>query len=72
MVSMHINLCRLLKTKAILLEEQVWYYLIHSWEDKVVYTSSKSISPKVNVIAWVEIQHAYYDSTDNHFNHYTT
>ena len=39
-----------------LVEEQQWYYLIHSWEDKVIYTFSKSISPKVNEIARLEFE----------------
>ena len=29
---------RLFNAKAILLEEQLWYYLTHSWEDKGVHT----------------------------------
>ena len=37
--------------QAILLEEQLWYYLTHSWEDVGVHTFSKGICPKVNVIA---------------------
>ena len=28
----------LFNAKAILLEEQLWYYLTHSWEDKGVHT----------------------------------
>ena len=28
------TLFRLFNAKAILLEEQLWYYLTHSWEDK--------------------------------------
>ena len=30
------TLCRLFNAKATLLEEQSWYYLTHSWEDKGV------------------------------------
>ena len=45
----HINLCRLFNAKAIFLEEQYWYYLTHSWEDKGVHTFPKGICPKVNV-----------------------
>ena len=36
-VKWHINFCRLFNAKAILLEEQKWYCLTHSWEDKGVY-----------------------------------
>ena len=45
------TLFRLFNAKAILLEEQKWYYLTHSWEDKGVRTFPKGICPKVNVIA---------------------
>ena len=44
------TLFRLFNAKAILLEEQLWYYLTHSWEDKGVHTFPKGICPKVNVI----------------------
>ena len=63
---------RLFNAKAILLEEQYWYYLTHSWEDKGVHTFPKGIWPKVNVIARLEYELAYYDSAVNRFNHYTT
>ena len=66
------NLCRLFNAKAILLEEQSWYYLSHSWEDKGVHTFLKGIFPKVNVIVWLEYELTYYDSTVHRFNHYTT
>ena len=49
-----------------------WYYLTHSWEDKRVHTFPKGICPKVNIIAWLEYELAYYDSTVHRFNHYTT
>ena len=66
------TLCRLFNTKAVLLEEQKWYYLTHSWEDNEVHTFPKGICPKVNVIAWLEYELAYYDSAVHRFNHYTT
>ena len=66
------NLFRLFNAKAILPEEQLWYYLTHSWEDKGVHTFPKGIFPKVNVIAWLEYELAYYDSAVQRFNHYTT
>ena len=46
---------RLFNAKAILLEEQLWYYLTHSWEDMGIHTFPKSICPKVNVIALTTI-----------------
>ena len=47
-------------------------YLTHSWEDKGVHTFPKGICPKVNVIARLEYELAYYDSAVHRFNHYTT
>ena len=47
-ISWHINLCRLFNAKSILLEEQYWYYLTHSLEDKGVHTFPNGICPKVN------------------------
>ena len=67
----HINLCMLFNAKATLLEEQYWYYLTHSWEDKGVDTFPKGICPKVNVIAQLEYELAYYDFAVHLFNHYT-
>ena len=61
-----------LDAKAILLEEQLWYYLTHSWEDKWAHSFPKAICPKVNVIAWLEFELAFYDSVVHPFNHYTT
>ena len=64
-------LFRLFNVKAILLEEQLWYYLTHSWEDEGVHTFPKGICPKVNVIVRLEYELAYYDSAVHRFNHYT-
>ena len=64
--------CRLCNAEAILLEEQMWYYLTHSREDKGLNTFLKGIYPKVNVIARPEFELAYYDSAVQRFNHYTT
>ena len=69
---MYINFCGLLNAKAILHEEQLWYNLTHSWEDKGVHTFTKGICPKVNVIARLEYELAYNDSAVHRFNHYTT
>ena len=54
------------------MEEQQWFYLSHSWRDKGVYAFPKSISPKVNVIAWLELELTYYKAIVLHFSHYTT
>ena len=62
---------RLFNAKAILLEEQLWYYLTHSWEDKEIHTFPKGINPKVNIIARLEYKPPYYDSAVHQFNHYT-
>ena len=66
------TLFRLFNAKAILLEEHKWCYLTHSWEDKGVHIFPKGICPKVNVIARLEYELAYFDSAVNRFNHYTT
>ena len=44
----------------------------HSWEDKGVHAFHKDICPKVNVIARLEYELAYYDFVVHRFNHYTT
>ena len=46
--------------------------LIHSWENKGVHIFPKRICLKVNVIAWLEFELAYYDSVVHRFNHFTT
>ena len=43
--------------------------LTHSWEDKGDHTFPKGIWPKVNVIAQLEYELAYYDSAVHRFNH---
>ena len=40
--------------------------------DKGVHTFPKGICPKVNIIARLEYELAYYESTVHRFNHYTT
>ena len=66
----YISLFRLFNAKGTHLEEQEWYYLTYSWEDKGgVHTSPKSICPKVNVIARLDFELTYYDSTVQCFNH---
>ena len=63
---------RLFNAKAILLEEQWWNYLTHSWEDKGFHTFPKGICPKMNVIARLEFELVYYDSVVHRFNHEDT
>ena len=46
--------------------------LFNPWEDKGIHTIPKGICPKVNVVARLEYELAYYDSTVHRFNHYTT
>ena len=45
------NLRGLFNAKAISVDEQQRYYLIHSWRDKMIHAFSTDTSPKVNVIA---------------------
>ena len=59
----------LLNAKAILVEEQKWYCLSKSKEDKAVHTIPKSL--KVNVMARLEFELAYYDFTLQHVRYYT-
>ena len=69
-VKWHINLCTSFNAKAILVEEQLWYYLNDSWEDKEFHTLPKGICPKVNVIARLEFV-LNYTSAVHRFNYYT-
>ena len=68
----HIILLGLFNATSILLERQLWYILTHSLEDMGVHTFLKTIYPKVNVIARLEFELAYYDSTTQRLNHYTS
>ncbi len=65
------TLFRLSNSEAILPEEQFWYYLTHSWDEKGVHTFPKGICLKVNIIARLEYELAYNDSAVHRFNHYT-
>ena len=40
--------------------------------DKGVHTFPKDISPKMNVIAWLEFELIYFEVAVQHFNHYAT
>ena len=68
----HIKLYGLFNAKSILLEEQWWHDLIYNLRDKGVHIFPEGIRLKVNVIVWLEFELAYYDSTYQCFNHYTT
>ena len=46
--------------------------LTHIWEDKGFIPFLKGICPKVNMISRLEFELAYYHSTVQSFNHYTT
>ena len=69
---MNINLRGLFSAKALLVEEQQWYYLSLCWGNKKVQYFSKGISPKVNIITRLEFERAYYDVLIQHVSHYTT
>ena len=45
---------------------------MHSLEYKEIHTFPKGIYPKVNILAWLEFELAYYDPAVQRFNHYTT
>ena len=62
----------LFNAKVMLLEEQQYCYLTHSWDDKGIHAFSKGICPKGKVIAQLEFEFAYYDSAVQQFNHYNT
>ena len=64
----HVNLRGLFNAKDILLQERQGYYSTHSWEDEGVYAFPKVINPKVNVIAWLEFELAYYYIVVQHFS----
>ena len=58
--------------RAIFVEEQLWYYLTHSWEDKGVHAYPKGICEIMKMIAWLEFELAYYDIAVQHISHYTS
>ena len=62
---------RVFRTKAVVGEDQLLYYLTHCLEDKEVHTFPSDISPKVNVIARLEFEHTNCDSVVQHLNHYS-
>ena len=46
----------LFNAEAIILQEYCWYYLTHSYEDLGFKTFPKGITPKVNIIARLELE----------------
>ena len=46
-------------------------YVTYSWRYKVIHTFLKDISPKANIIAWLEFKFAYHDVTVQHISHKT-
>ena len=56
--------------RTIFVEEKLWFCLIHSWVDKGVHTFLKGISPKVRLIARLEIKPVYYETAGQRFTHY--
>ena len=62
-ILLHTNLLGLFNAKSTFLEREYWYYLIYSWEERWVHTFCKSICLKVNVIARLEFELAYYNIT---------
>ena len=54
------------------MEEQQWYYLTHSWRNKKVHTFPGGISPKVNLMTWLEFEPAYFVVIAQHITYYTT
>ena len=65
-VQWHINHRGLLNAKAIILEEQQWYYLTNNQGDKGVHTFPKGISSKVNVIARLVFELGYFEVAVQH------
>ena len=55
----------------ILVEEQWWYYSTYSWGNKRIYTFPKGISPRVDIIVWLEFELAYKDVRVLHISHCT-
>ena len=52
----------LINAEVILVEEQQWYFLTHCNEDLTVHIFPKNISPKVNLIVWLEFEDVYFEA----------
>ena len=46
-------------------------YSTYNWGDKVIHMFLKGISPKENMIVWLEFELTYLDVIDQHVDHYT-
>ena len=64
---------------AIFVEGEQWNYLTHIWgrggkerKDMGFHIFSEDFSPKVNLIAWLEIKLTYSDIIVQHFSHNAT
>ena len=55
---------------SILVEEQQWYNLNHSWGDKRVHTFPKDISLKMNIITQLDLELSHYDVAVQYIDHY--
>ena len=58
-----------LTPKLSLKKKNQWYYLIHSWGDKWIYTFLKNISSKVISMVRLEFELASYDIAVQHFRY---
>ena len=58
--------------KAIMVEEQYWFYLIHSQEIRRVHTFPKDFGPQMNVVVREKFELTYYDVTVEYVSHYAT
>ena len=63
------NVRGLFKTKFLLVQETKWQYLINGWEDKKIHTFPVGINPKVNVIARLDFELAFYGAAFIHISH---
>ena len=69
-VQWRINLWGLSNVQTILVEKKLWYHLTHSWGNKGIHTFFNGIISKVNVIAPLDFEPAYYDVPVQLVSHY--
>ena len=60
-----------LNPKPPLVEDQKWYFLIHSWGIRGFTPFTKGIRMKLNLIAWLGFELAYYVITTTPLKHNT-
>ena len=65
LVSFFFNFHGLYNTEAILVKEQLWYYLTYSWRDKGVHAFPKGL--KVTVTPQLEFELTYFKAAVQHF-----